>query len=42
MMQNDPQLVPADSAQKSYRDFIVLCAQKQEETGQPCLIIPSW
>lgn len=27
---------------KSYRDFVALCAQKEEETGEPCLIIASW
>jgi hypothetical protein len=24
---------------KSYRDFVALCARKEEETGIPCLII---
>jgi len=27
---------------KSYRDFVALCARKQRETGQPCLIIASY
>jgi len=27
---------------KSYRDFVALCAQKEFETGQPCLIIASY
>jgi hypothetical protein len=27
---------------KSYRDFVALCAQKEFETGQPCLIIASF
>jgi hypothetical protein len=27
---------------KSYRDFVALCAQKEEETGESCLIIASW
>jgi hypothetical protein len=26
---------------KSYRDFVALCAQKEFETGHPCLIIAS-
>jgi hypothetical protein len=26
---------------KSFRDFVALCAQKEFETGQPCLIIAS-
>ncbi len=27
---------------KSYRDFVALCARKEEETGNPCLIIASY
>lgn len=27
---------------KSYRDFVALCARKEAETGEPCLIIASW
>ena len=27
---------------QSYRDFVALCARKQRETGQPCLIIASY
>ena len=27
---------------KSYRDFVALCARKEEETGIPCLIIASY
>lgn len=27
---------------KSYRDFVALCARKEQETGIPCLIIASW
>jgi len=27
---------------KSYRDFVELCAQKEDETGAPCLIIASY
>lgn len=27
---------------QSYRDFVALCAQKEEETGEPCLINASW
>jgi hypothetical protein len=27
---------------KSYRDFVELCARKEKETGEPCLIIASW
>jgi hypothetical protein len=26
---------------KSYRDFVALCARKERETGEPCLIIAS-
>jgi hypothetical protein len=26
---------------KSYRDFVALCARKEQETGIPCLIIAS-
>ena len=28
-----------ERVQKSYRDFVELCARKEEETGKPCLII---
>jgi hypothetical protein len=31
-----------DHVLKSYRDFVALCAQKERETGQPCLIIASY
>jgi hypothetical protein len=27
---------------KSYRDFVALCARKETETGEPCLIIASY
>jgi hypothetical protein len=27
---------------KSYRDFVELCASKEDETGEPCLIIASY
>jgi hypothetical protein len=27
---------------KSFRDFVELCARKEEETGAPCLIIASY
>ena len=27
---------------KSYSDFVELCARKEEETGEPCLIIASY
>jgi hypothetical protein len=27
---------------KSYRDFVALCARKEKETGEPCLIIASY
>jgi len=27
---------------KSYRDFVALCARKEQETGIPCLIIASY
>jgi hypothetical protein len=27
---------------KSYRDFVELCARKEEETGVPCLVIASY
>ena len=27
---------------KSYRDFVALCASKEAETGEPCLIIASF
>jgi hypothetical protein len=28
-----------EGVQKEYRDFVALCAQKEYETGHPCLII---
>ena len=28
--------------QKHYRDFVALCARKEEQTGIPCLIIASY
>ena len=31
-----------DRVLKSYRDFVELCAQKEDETGVPCLIIASY
>ncbi len=31
-----------DRVLKSYSDFVELCARKEEETGEPCLIIASW
>jgi hypothetical protein len=27
---------------QSYRDFVALCARKEAETGEPCLIIASY
>ena len=27
---------------KSYRDFVALCARKEQETGIPCLVIASY
>jgi len=27
---------------KSYRDFVALCARKEAETGEPCLIIANY
>jgi hypothetical protein len=27
---------------KSYRDFVALCARKEAETGEPCVIIASY
>jgi hypothetical protein len=27
---------------KSFRDFVALCARKEKETGEPCLIIASY
>jgi hypothetical protein len=27
---------------KSYREFVALCAQKEYETGHPCLVIASY
>lgn len=27
---------------KSYRDFVALCARREAETGEPCLIIASY
>ena len=27
---------------KSFRDFVALCARKEAETGEPCLIIASY
>ena len=27
---------------KSYRDFVALCARKEQETGIPCLIVASF
>jgi hypothetical protein len=31
-----------ERVQKSYRDFVALCVRKEDETGQPCLIIASY
>ena len=31
-----------DRVLKSYRDFVELCARKEAETGEPCLIIASY
>ena len=31
-----------DHVLKSYRDFVALCARKEAETGEPCLIIASY
>jgi hypothetical protein len=31
-----------DRVLKSYSDFVELCARKEEETGEPCLIIAIW
>jgi hypothetical protein len=31
-----------DRQLKCYRDFVALCARKEEETGIPCLIIASF
>ena len=31
-----------ESVLKSYRDFVALCARKEDETGIPCLIIASY
>ena len=33
----DPEEI--DAVLKEYRDFVALCAQKEYETGHPCLII---
>ena len=30
-----------ERVQQQYRDFVALCARKEEETGIPCLIIAS-
>ncbi len=27
---------------KSYRDFVALCSRKEQETGNPCLVIASY
>src|SRR6202051_2491624 len=34
---DDPEAI--DAVLKEYRDFVALCAQKEYETGHPCLII---
>jgi hypothetical protein len=31
-----------DAVLKSYRDFVALCARKEEETCEPCLIIADY
>jgi hypothetical protein len=31
-----------DRVLKSYREFVALCARKEAETGEPCLIIASF
>ncbi len=31
-----------DRVLSSYREFVALCARKERETGQPCLIIASY
>jgi hypothetical protein len=31
-----------EPALKSFRDFVDLCARKEQETGHPCLIIASY
>ncbi len=30
-----------EKMQKEYRDFVALCAEKEDETGIPCLIVTS-
>ena len=34
--------VEIDRVLKSYSDFVELCARKEAETGEPCLIIASY
>jgi hypothetical protein len=31
-----------DRVLNSYRDFVALCARKETETGEPCLIVASY
>ena len=31
-----------DRVLNSYRDFVALCARKEAETGEPCLIVASY
>ncbi len=31
-----------DCVLRSYREFVALCARKERETGQPCLIVANW
>jgi hypothetical protein len=31
-----------DRVLNSYRDFVTLCARKEAETGEPCLIVASY
>jgi hypothetical protein len=35
-------LAEIEAVLQNYRDFVALCAQKEAETGEPCLIIASY
>ena len=36
------ELAATERLQQQYRDFVALCARKEDETGIPCLIIASY
>jgi hypothetical protein len=39
---NETEPAAIERTLKSFRDFVELCARKEDETGQPCLIIASY